>query len=197
MFAYATGSDIVARSLFIFLSFSFSPFLFGNFCVRGTTTTGKFDFFSSIPRFPALSSDEYNQTSRTCTFGTSRMLTRSIFVQQWKSVAAPVVERGWWRWRWWWLGFKYRAASTLADHRRIIPSNRCVDRSSKISTPEDEVSEGKEKKGKKKKCAPHEDKVDGRETFVITFVPLEGGKEGITGNGVVGVELRLSIGSRS
>lgn len=133
MFAYATGSDIVARSLFIFLSFSFSPFV-ANFCVRGTTTTttGKFDFFSSIPRFPALSSDEYNQTSRTCTFGTSRMLTRSIFVQQWKSVAAPVVERGWRRW-WWWLGFKYRAASTLADHRRIIPSNRCVDRSSKIS----------------------------------------------------------------
>lgn len=62
---------------------------------------------------------------------------------------------------------------------------------------EDEVSEGKEKKGKKKKCALHEDEVGGRETFVIALVPLERGKEGITGNGVVGVELRLSIGSRS
>lgn len=121
------------------------------------------------------------------------MLTRSIFVQQWKSVAAPVVERGWRRW-WWWLGFKYRAASTLADHRRIIPSNRCR---SIVKDLEDEVSEGKEKKGKKKKCALHEDEVGGRETFVIAFVPLERGKEGITGNGVVGVELRLSIGSRS
>lgn len=82
-------------------------------------------FFPSIhpPIFPALSSDEYNQTSRTCIFGISRMLTRSIFVQQWKSVAALVVERGWWWW-WWWLGFKYRAASMLGDHRRIIPPRR-------------------------------------------------------------------------
>lgn len=42
---------------------------------------------------------------------------------------------------------------------------------------EDEVSEGKEKKGKKKKCALHEDKVGGRET-VIALVPLERGNNG-------------------
>lgn len=70
-------------------------------------------------------------------------------------------------------------------------------RRSIVKDLEDEVSEGEEKKGKKKKCALHEDKVGGRETFVIALVPLERGKEGITGNGVVGVELRLSIGSRS
>lgn len=123
-------------------------------------------FFPSIhpPIFPALSSDEYNQTSRTCIFGISRMLTRSIFVQQWKSVAALVVERGWW----WWLGFKYRAASMLGDHRRIIPprrrksrrifrtgkSKRCIDRSIDPKIPENLSyyllrKENRRKKGKK------------------------------------------------
>ena len=186
MFAYATGSDIVARSLFIFFSLSLSLLSLETALLRYTHNDDDDDgkirsgegsrrggktrpfFFPSIhpPIFPALSSDEYNQTSRTCIFGISRMLTRSIFVQQWKSVAALVVERGWW----WWLGFKYRAASMLDDHRRIIPprrrksrrifrtgkSKRCIDRSiQRFSRIPEKLSyyllrkENRRKKGKK------------------------------------------------
>lgn len=49
---------------------------------------------------------EYNQTSRSCIRYIGECWLGVIFVQQWKSVAILVVERGWW----WRLGFKYRAA---------------------------------------------------------------------------------------
>lgn len=49
---------------------------------------------------------EYNQTSRSCIRYIGECWLGVIFVQQWKSVATLVVERGWW----WRLGFKYRAA---------------------------------------------------------------------------------------
>lgn len=53
-------------------------------------------------------------------------------------------------------------------------------RRSIVKDLEDEVSEGEEKKGKKKKCALHEDKVGGRETFVIALVfgKRKGGNNG-------------------